>query len=33
MIESLRKRCFLAGASGSDILTDAFEVGQAHTID
>jgi len=28
MIESLRKRCFLAGASGSDILTDAFEVGR-----
>jgi len=28
MIETLRKRCFFAGASGSDILTDAFEVGR-----
>lgn len=33
MIESLRKRCFLAGASGSDILTDAFEVGMARADD
>jgi len=27
MIEALRKRCFMAGASGGDILIDAFEVG------
>lgn len=27
MIESLRKRCFFAGAGGNDILFDAFELG------
>jgi len=31
MIEALRKRCFLAGASGSDILVDAFEVGHPNS--
>ena len=33
MIETLRKRCFFAGAGASDILFDAFELGRPDTAD